>query len=204
MAHAEFGGLTVAAVGGEAVGMASRMLALVPDETAREQIDLLRALYDRERVEDTPPHIPLTDEVDAFYPLDELTQLMEIILSLFQPFMLELAHPTSWFDGERHLLQIVAEQGEGEAQRLAGMLYRDLFPEFDPKPPFRSRSPIERTALTLGRFDREAEAQGAAAALAEQRYFLVMTHAGIFDGDAESGVWRLRRALPLGGMIVEE
>ena len=184
--------------------MASRMLALVPDETAREQIDLLRALYDRERVEDTPPHIPLTGEVAAPYSLDELTQMMEIILSLFQPFLMELGSPTAWFDGERHLLQVVAEQGDAEAQRLAGMLYRDLFPDFEPQPPFRSRSPVERTALTLGRFSREAEAQGAAAALAEQRYFLVVTHAGIFDGDAESGVWQLRRALPLGGGIVED
>ena len=183
--------------------MASRMLALVPDETAREQIDLLRALYDRDRVEDTPPHIPLTDEVAAPYSLDELTQMMEIILSLFQPFMLELGNPTAWFDGERHLLQVVAEQGDAEAQRLAGMLYRDLFPDFEPQPPFRSRSPVERTALTLGRFSREVEAQGAAAALADQRYFLVVTHAGIFDGDAESGVWQLRRALPLGGGILE-
>ncbi len=179
------------------------MLALVPDETARSQIDLLRALYDRERVEDTPPHIPLTGEVDAAYPLDELAQMMEIILSLFQPFMLELAHPTTWFDGDQHLLQITAEQGDAEAQRLAGMLYRDLFPEHEPQPPFRSRSPLERTALTLGRFSREAEARGAAAALAEQRYFLVVTHAGIFDAEGASGGWRLRRALPLGGMILE-
>lgn len=182
--------------------MAGRMLALVPDETARAQIDLLRALYDRGRVEDTPPHIPLTDEVATPYPLDELAQMVEIILSLFQPFMLELARPTTWFDGDQHLLQIVAEQGDGEAQRLAAMLYRDLFPDFEPQPPFRSRSPIARTALTLGRFTREAEAQGAAAALAEQRYFLVVTHAGIFDG-GESGAWQLRRALPLGGGILE-
>lgn len=84
--------------------MAGRMLALVPDETARAQIDLLRALYDRERVEDTPPHIPLTDEVATPYPLDELAQMVEIILSLFQPFMLELARPTVWFDGDQHLL----------------------------------------------------------------------------------------------------
>ena len=184
--------------------MPSRMLALVPDESDRDRIDLLRALYDRERVEDTPPHIPLTAEVDAFYSLDELSQLVEIILSLFQPFMLELAHPTAWFDGDQHLLQIVAEQGDDQAQRLAGMLYRDLFPEHQPQPPFRSRSPLERTALTLGRFDREAEAVGAAVSLAEQRYFLVVTHAGIFDSDGDSGAWRLRRALPLGGMIVED
>ena len=157
-----------------------------------------------QHVEDTPPHIPLTAEVDVGYPLEDLAQMTEIILSLFQPFMLELAHPTSWFDGEEHLLQVVAEQGDGEAQRLSGMLYRDLFPDHEPKPPFRSRSPLERTALTLGRFTREAEAQGAATSLADQRYFLVVTHAGIFDSEGAAGGWRLRRALPLGGMIVGE
>ena len=184
--------------------MPTRMLALVPDESSREQIDLLRALYDGGHVEGTPPHIPLTDDVDVGYPLEDLAQMTEIILSLFQPFMLELAHPTSWFDGEEHLLQVVAEQGDGEAQRLSGMLYRDLFPDHEPQPPFRSRSPLERTALTLGRFTREAEAQGVAMSLAEQRYFLVVTHAGIFDSDGPAGGWRLRRALPLGGAILTE
>lgn len=183
--------------------MAARMLALVPDETARVQIDLLRALYDRERVEDTPPHIPLTEKVDALYPLEELQQMLEIVLSLFQPFMLELAHPMAWFDGDQHLLQIVAEQGDVEAQRLSGMIYRDLFPEQVPPALVRSRSPLERTALTLGRFTRASEAAGAAQALADRRYFLVMTHAGIFDSEGESSRWRLRRTIPLGGMILE-
>ena len=180
------------------------MLALVPDEAARAQIDLVRALYDRERVDDTPPHIPLTDALDAIYPLDDLAQMLEIILGLFQPFVLELGSAAAWYDGDgSHLLQVEAAQGGEDAQRLAAMLYRDLWPEQEPKPPFRARSPLERTALTLGRFGREAEADAAAEALSQQRYFLVMTHAGIFDAGGEDGAWSLRRAMPLGGAVVE-
>ncbi len=191
-----------------------RMLALVPDEAARDQIDLVRALYDRGTVERTPPHVPLTGPVDAGYGLGELEQMLEVVLGLFQPFMLELAAPGAWFDGDEHLLQVTASQGGDEARRLAGMLYRDLFPEQAPTEIERPRSPIERTALTLGRFRREREAAEAASALAEQRYFLVITHAGIFDeealpaegandgGDPERA-WTLRRSLPLGGMLIE-
>lgn len=185
----------------------NRMLALVPDEAARAQIDLVRALYDRDRIEQTPPHVPLTGAVDAGYSLDELSQMLEIVLGLFQPFMLELAEPSSWYDDGEHLLQLVASQGDEEAQRLSGMLYRDLFPDHAPTEIDRSRSPLERTALTLGRFPRESEAERAAEALADQRYFLVVTHAGIFDEEAdEDGAanWRLRRSLPLGGMILDQ
>ena len=92
--------------------MVQRMLALVPDEQARAQIDLLRALYDREQVDATPPHIPLTDQFDDHYGLEDLQQMLEIILGLFHPFMLELGAPESWYDDGEHLLQMVAEQGQ--------------------------------------------------------------------------------------------
>lgn len=183
--------------------MSERLLALVPDEAAREQIDLVRALYDRERVDDTPPLIPVAGPLDAIYPLDDLEQMLEIILGLFQPFVLELGDATPWYDDGVHLLQMEASQGGEDARRLSAMLYRDLWPEQEPQPPLRSRSPLERTTLTLGRFDREAQATAAAEALSQQRYFLVMTHAGIFDADGSDGAWRLRRALPLGAAMVE-
>lgn len=192
-----------------------RMLALVPDEAARDQIDLVRALYDRGQIERTPPLVPLTGPVDAGYPLDDLSQMLEVVLGLFQPFMLELAAPAAWYDDGIHLLQVLAAQGGEEAQRLAGMLYRDIFPEHAPTEIERARSPVERTALTIGRFRREREAAEAAEALAGQRYFLVITHAGIFDEEAlpaeganDGGepetAWVLRRSLPLGGAILDD
>ncbi len=186
--------------------MVQRMLALVPDEQAREQIDLVRALYDRERVDATPPHIPLTDQFDDHYGLEELQQMLEIVLGLFHPFMLELGAPRSWYDDGQHLLQMVAEQGGEDARRISSIVYRDLFPEQAPDALVRSRSPLERTALTLGRFRREAEAISAAESLSAQRYFLVVTHVGVFDAaaqtDGPSG-WSLRRSLPLGSQMLE-
>ena len=182
------------------------MLALVPDEQARTQIDLVRALYDREQVDATPPHIPLTDHLDDHYGLDDLQQMLEIILGLFHPFMLELGAPQSWYDDGQHLLQMVAEQGADDAQRISSIVYRDLFPEQAPNALIRSRSPLERTALTVGRFRREAEALSAAESLAAQRYFLVVTHVGVFDVvDQPDGAssWSLRRTLPLGSMMAD-
>lgn len=182
------------------------MLALVPDEQAREQIDLVRALYDRDQVDTTPPHIPLTDQFDDHYGLEDLQQMLEIILGLFHPFMLELGAPESWYDDGQHLLQMVAEQGAEDAQRISSIVYRDLYPEQEPNALIRSRSPLERTALTLGRFHREAEALNAAQALTAQRYFLVVTHVGVFDfaehSEGPNG-WNLRRTLPLGSMMFE-
>ena len=182
------------------------MLALVPDEQARAQIDLLRALYDRERVDSTPPHIPVTDEIDDHYGLDSLQQLLEVVLGLFHPFMLELGAPQSWYDNGEHLLQMVAEQGAEDAQRISSIVYRDLFPEQTPDALVRSQSPMERTALTVGRFGREADALSAAQSLSAQRYFLVVTHVGVFDANESSeGVsgWSLRRSFPLGSMMLD-
>ena len=186
--------------------MVQRMLALVPDEQARAQIDLLRALYDRAHVDAIPPHIPLTEGIDDPYGLAELEQLLEIVLGLFHPFMLELGAPQAWYDDGEHLLQMLAEQGEDDAQRIASIVYRDIFPEQMPDALVRSRSPLERTALTLGRFGREAEAQQAALSLAAQRYFLVVTHVGVFDAVTQAegpNGWTLRRSLPLGTMRVD-
>ena len=189
--------------------MVQRLLALVPDEEARAQIDLLRALYDRDRVDRAPPCIPLTEPLADHYGLDDLQPLLEIILGLHHPFLLALGAPQPWYDDGEHLLQMEAERGGEEAQRIAAGIYRDLFPEQTPNALIRSRSPLARTALTLGRFRREAEAAAAAAALAAQRYFLVVTHVGIFDlteaggEDAGAPALHLRRSLPLGGMLAD-
>ena len=186
--------------------MVQRMLALVPDELARDQIDLVRALYDGEQVDATPPHIPVTDRFDDHYGLEDLQQMLEIVLGLFRPFLLELGAPRSWYDDGEHLLQMVAEKGAEDAQRIASIVYRDLYPEQTPNALIRSRSPLERTALTVGRFKREAEALRAAQALSTQRYFLVVTHVGVFDvveqAEGPPG-WSLRRSLPLGSMIAD-
>ena len=108
-------------------------------------------------------------------------------------------------DGE-HLLQMVAEQGAEDAQRISSIVYRDLYPEQAPNALIRSRSPLERTALTVGRFRREAEALNAAESLSAQRYFLVVTHVGVFDqveqAEGPSG-WSLRRSLALGSMMAD-
>ena len=184
--------------------MVQRMIALVPDEEARTQIDLVRALYDRGQIDHTPPHIPLTNEFDDHYGLDDLQQMLEVVLGLFHPFVLELGEPESWYDDGQHLLQMVAGQGADDAQRISSIVYRDLYPEQAPDALVRSRSPLERTALTIGRFGREVEALNAAESLSSQRYFLVMTHVGVFDAveQAEGPTgWLLRRSLPLGAML---
>ena len=186
--------------------MVQRILALVPDEQARTQIDLVRALYDRQQVDAVPAHIPITDPLDDHYGLEDLHQMLEIILGLFHPFMLELGPPAPWYDDGAHLLQMSAEQGADDAQRIAAIVYRDLFPEQTPDPLIRSRTPLERTALTIGRFRREAEALQAAQSLAAQRYFLVITHVGVFDivdHDDAPNAWSLRRSLPLGSMMAD-
>ena len=187
--------------------MVQRMLALVPDEQSRDQIDLVRALYDREQVDATPPHIPVTDQFDDHYGLDALQQLLEVVLGLFHPFMLELGAPQCWYDDGEHLLQMLAEQGAEDAQRISSIVYRDIFPEQAPNALIRSRSPLERTALTVGRFRREAEALSVAESLSAQRYFLVVTHVGVFDvSESSEGVsgWSLRRSLPLGSMMLDQ
>ena len=181
------------------------MVALVPDEVARNDIDLLRALYDRGQVDKSPPVVPLVEPAELETPLDQMETMLSIILGVFPPFMLELGSPEAFPTPEEHLLQMVASKGADDAQRLASALYRDLFPELEPEEELVELSPLRRTAMTVGRFRHEREATAAATALSSKSYFLVVSEAGILEAneDDEGEHWSLLRSLPLGGGVAD-
>ena len=95
------------------------------------------------------------------------------------------------------LLQLMAVQGAPESQRLSEALYRDVFPH--QRPAFPANSPLRRTAMTIGRFRSEADADRAAEELREKTYFLVVTQIAILGQDA--GGWRVQSRADLGKMI---
>ena len=177
--------------------MPLRMIALLPDASAASAIDLLRALYDRGRVDHIPPHLPLVLPFEEETPASNLHEMVSLIISLHQPFMLALAHPEHFFDGADHLLQFTGGQGADETQRLAAALYRDVLPQHRPDDPVGT--PLERTALTVGRFPYASDAQQAATDLREKTYFLVVTQVGILE--ERDGDWTVERTLDLGSMV---
>lgn len=182
--------------------MPIRMIAAVADETARREIDLVRALYDRTGVEETPPHVPIVDPFEENTPLVDLIDMVGVIVSAHQPFMLELGTPQRTFDPDPdtevpQLLQLVAAQGAEESQRLAEGLYRDVFPHQRPDSP--ANSALQRTAMTIGRFRLERDADRAAVDLAGKSYFLVVTQVAILEGN--EGAWSVQHLMDLGSMV---
>ena len=69
------------------------MIAILTDEAATREIDLVRALYDRDGVDSTPPHVPLVDPFEENTPLADLGDMVQVIVSAHQPFLVELALP---------------------------------------------------------------------------------------------------------------
>jgi hypothetical protein len=182
--------------------MAMRMIAAVADETARRDIDLVRALYDRTGVEKTPPHVPIVDPFEENTPLTDLIDMVGLIVGAHQPFMLELGTPERIYDHDPdtdvpQLLQLTAAQGAEESQRLAEALYRDVFPHQRPDSP--THSALQRTAMTIGRFRLERDADRAVVDLAGKSYFLVVTQVAILEAD--EGAWPVQHVMDLGGMI---
>ena len=131
------------------------MIAILTDEAATREIDLGRALYDRDGVDSTPPHVPLVDPFEENTPMADLNELVKLIVSVHQPFLVELGQPERVYDHDPdteapQLLQLRAVQGAPESQRLSEALYRDVFPHH--RPDFPANSPLQRTAMTIGRF----------------------------------------------------
>lgn len=178
--------------------MATRTIALLFDEGTRDNIDLLRAVYDRGRVDSAPPHVPIVAPFEESTPSADLLEMIELIVAVHQPFMLELGAPQHFFDGEEQLLQFVATKGGEESQRLAEALYRDVFPHQRPDDP--ADTPLQRSALTVGRFPAERDAIAVAQDLGEKSYFCVITQVGMLEAD-ESGGWSILHAADLGSMI---
>ena len=182
--------------------MVVRMVALLVDEAARRDMDLVRALYDREAVETTPPHLPLVPAFEERIASGDLADQVGLIAAVYQPFVLTLTRPQRFFDGEEHLLQLVTAKGADEAQRLAAALYRDVFPHHQPSDP--AASLLRRSALTLGRFRTEQEAEKAVEQLGDKSYFLVMSQVAILEEEKREGRsragWSVQRTLPLGAM----
>jgi len=182
--------------------MAVRMIAVVADETARREIDLVRALYDRTGVEKTPPHVPIVDPFEENTPLADLIDMVGLIVGAHQPFMLELGTPERTFDRDRdtdvpQLLQMTATQGAEESQRLAEALYRDVFPH--QRPDFPANSALQRTAMTIGRFRLERDADRVVADFAGKSYFLVVTQVAILEED--EGAWPVQHVMDLGSLF---
>ncbi len=176
--------------------MAERMVALVFDDIGRRNLDLVRALYDKDRVDIAPPVVPLIDPFEEGTRTEELSQLVGVIVSAHQPFVLEMGHAARFFDGDEQLLQLTAGDGSDACQRLATGLYRDVFPHHEPKQPHRS--PLGRTAVTVGRFAREVEADDAARELRDKSYFLVMAEVAMLQSVGDDGGWDVIRTYPLG------
>ncbi len=178
------------------------MIAALADDTARREIDLVRALYDRTGVDETPPHVPIVDPFEENTPLVDLIDMVGLIVSVHQPFMLELSAPERTYDHDPEtevpqLLQLIAAQGAEESQRLAEALYRDVFPH--QRPDFAANSALHRTAMTIGRFRQEKDADRAVTDLAGKSYFLVVTQVGILEED--DGSWTVRHRMDLGSMV---
>ncbi len=178
--------------------MTARTISLLFDEDTARDVDLIRALYDRAAVEAGPPHLPLVAAFEENTPSSDLLDMVALTVAVHAPFVLELGAPESFFDGEEQLLQFVAAKGGEESRKLAGALYRDVFPHHQPSDP--SGTPLQRTAITVGRFSREDEAAAAATQLRGKTYFCVMTRVGMLEGDGEGG-WQLVHSAELGSMI---
>lgn len=178
--------------------MPRRCLALLFDESTGRNLDLVRALYDREKIDASPPHVLVVAPFEESTPAADLLEMASLIVAVHQPFMLELGAAERFFDGEEQLLQFVATKGAEESQRLAEALYRDVFPHHRPKDP--EGTPLQRSAVTVGRFRREDEAVTAAQQLGDKTYFCVITQVGMLESN-EDGGWDLIRAVELGSML---
>ena len=178
--------------------MAERSLALIFDDATQRDIDLVRALYDRDRVDGAPPHLPLVAPFEEGTSTADLIEMVGLIVAVHPPFMLQLEAPERFFDGDEQLLQFVAGKGAEESQRLAEALYRDVFPHHRPEDPIDT--PLQRSAVTVGRFLREDEAVSAAEQLGEKSYFCVVTQVGMLEADDDGGLSVLHVA-ELGSML---
>ena len=178
------------------------MIALLSDDTSTREIDLVRALYDADTVDATPPSVPLVAPFEENTSTSDLGDMVGLLVSVHRPFMLELGNAERAYDhdpdtGKPQLLQLRATQGADESQRLAEALYRDVFPH--QRPDIAEISPTHRTAMTIGRFRSERDAERAVEELQRKAYFLVVTQVGILEED--EGVWRVRHTMELGGML---
>ena len=178
--------------------MPTRSIALLFDDATAGDIDLLRTLYDRERVDGAPPHVPVVAPFDENTPAADLLEMIGLIVAVHPPFMLQLGAPQQFFDGDDQLLQFVATQGAEESQRLSQALYRDVFPHH--RPGDAEDSPLRRPALTVGRFTRADEAVSAARQLAAKSYFCVITQVAMLEAGDDGG-WTILHTADLGSMI---
>jgi len=172
------------------------MVAIVLEDLARDQIDLVRALYDRGEVDRVPPHVPLIGPRPIPGSLSGLVVAMRIMVGAYQPFVLELSAPARHFDGSRHLLQLYAGRGADESRGLAGGIARDL--TLDPPEPEIPAAEAVLPAITVGRFDSELDCEAAVGELADRQYFVVVQQVVLLEEREEA--WSLERTVPLGAI----
>ena len=184
--------------------MAVRTVALLLDDLARRDVDLVRALYDREGVDRAPPYIPLVPRFEENTPSTQLLEWMRVLVSVYSPFMLALGRPEARPVEGGAVLEAVGTDGAETAQALAAALYRDVFPHHLPDDP--TGTPLVRTTLALGAFGNIADADQAAAALRDKTYFLVISQAALLEARDDEGHdrWDVVGTLDLGVAVLSD
>lgn len=172
------------------------MVAILLEDLVRDQIDLVRALYDRGEVDRVPPHLPLIGPRPMAGSVGALVDAMRLMVGAYQPFVLELGAAGRHFDGSRHLLQLYAGRGADESQRLARAIAGAL--PLDPPEPEIPDPAAPAIGMTVGRFDSEFDCDAAVGQLADRQYFVVVQQVSLLEERDEA--WSLERNVVLGAI----
>ena len=174
----------------------NRMIAIVLDDLVRDQVNLVRALYDRGEVDAVPPHVPLIGPRPIAGSAGDLVDAMRLLVGAYQPFVLTLSAPGRYFDGDRHLLQLYAGRGADDARGLAGAIAGVL--PLDPPEPSLLDGDGLTPAITVGRFDSESDCAAAVGELAGRQYFVVVQQIALLE--QRHDVWSIERTVKLGAI----
>ena len=174
----------------------NRMIAIVLADLVRDQVNLVRALYDRGEVDAVPPHVPLIGPRPIVGSVGDLVDAMRLLVGAYQPFVLTLSAPGRYFDGDRHLLQLYAERGAEDARSLADAIV-GVLPIDPPEAALRDQG-APPPAITVGRFDSESDCDAAVGELAARQYFVVVQQVALLEQRHDS--WSIERTVRLGAI----
>ncbi len=174
----------------------NRMIAIVLEDLERDQVNLVRALYDRGEVDTVPPHVPLIGPRPIGGSVGDLVDAMRLLVGAYQPFVLTLSTPGRYYDGDRHLLQLYAGRGADDARGLASAI-TGVLPLDPPEPPLRDQDALP-PAITVGRFDSESDCDAAVGELAARQYFVVVQQIAFLE--QRHDIWSIERTMKLGAI----